>query len=105
VLRTTRRQRFAGLRAHVASKLSAMTFIVLILLPFTAPFRSYDLTQATSHTDALPKDIKEKTDSECVVTPATWSLPLPVLTASVAEGRAESHPLDTLPFRHVALRL
>jgi hypothetical protein len=100
------RHRFAGLRAHVVSKLSALTFVVLILLPFTAPFRSFDLAQSSSHaSDALPKDVKDKAGPEGAIVPATWSLLSPVLTAAVAQPQPQSHPLDSLPFRHVALRI
>jgi hypothetical protein len=105
VQRITRR-RFAELRAHLLSKLAAITFMVLILLPFTAPFRSFDLAQSSSHaSDALPKDVKDKAGCDAAVVPATWSLLTLILSAPAAERQPDSHPLTSLPFRHVALRI
>ena len=103
--RITRRQRLAGLRAHLVSKLSAITFIVLILLPFTAPFRSFDLTRTPTHaSDALPKEVKDKAGSESALLPAHWSA-APLYEAVAVESRRCLSPVEELPLRHVALRI
>lgn len=104
--RITRQQRLAGLRAHLVSKLSAITFIVLILLPFTAPFRSFDLTRTPTHaSDALPKEVKDKTGSECALLPAHWSASAPLPETAPVESHRCPDSLDERPLRHVALRI
>ena len=47
-----------GVRRHTISKICALWIVALILTPFTAPFKTYDLADArTDGThDGLPKD-------------------------------------------------
>ena len=68
----------AALRSHTLSKAFAVFFITLILLPFTAPFPTFDLTGATS-THALDCSDKIKTAADDlavmtapVVEPSRW---------------------------------
>jgi len=55
-----------GVRQHLMSRVCAIWCIGLILIPFTAPFKTFDLKSSTSHhsDDGLPKD---KTDSDNAV--------------------------------------
>jgi len=57
---------FARVRQHACSKICAALFILLILIPFTAPFPTFHLKRSShSHPyDALPKDLKEKTAAD-----------------------------------------
>jgi hypothetical protein len=58
VHRSRKGRRITRLRRHVISKLCALSIIALVLTPFTAPFKTYDLADSRSdHAhDALPKD-------------------------------------------------
>jgi hypothetical protein len=61
------RSHFIGrLRHHAISKICAAWFIVLILLPFTAPFPTYHFDHHSNGFpyDALPKDVKNKSGSD-----------------------------------------
>ena len=51
------------LRRHTLARLSAISLVVLIVLPFTAPFATYDL--ARGHSDH--QLFKDKDDSNAVV--------------------------------------
>jgi hypothetical protein len=57
---------FCRVRLHLVSRVCAIWCIGLILIPFTAPFKTFDLNSSTSHhtDDGLPKD---KTDSDNAV--------------------------------------
>ena len=63
------------------AKLCAISFITLILLPFTAPFPTYQLDRGRSHPyDALPKEFKNKIESdESLILPTDWQLLLTAL--------------------------
>ena len=107
-MRTSRcADRFHRLRKHGISRVCAIWFIALILLPFTAPFPTYQLDGANSHPyDALPKEFKNKIDADDrLIVPADVRLAVPAF-ASVALGvflppdRVAAHPLQ-----HTILRL
>jgi hypothetical protein len=75
---------FERLRRHAISKASAVWFIILILLPVTAPFPSYQFQHSSDGfpIEATPKDLKGKigADDELAV-PSGWSLvsPAPIV--------------------------
>ncbi len=76
---------FSSLRERAVSKISALTIVTLVLLPFTAPFKTYDLAGARndSSQDGLPKDQIDSDDK--VVGPSDESFVPPVLNVVVAE--------------------
>jgi len=100
--------RLACLRRHLVSKACALWFIVLILLPFTAPFPTYHLQGSSSGRpyDALPKDLREKAGSEDkLALPTEWSmLPDALDTVVTTHSPAAYRPAE-LPPRHIVLRL
>lgn len=56
---------FRRLRNHAAARLSALGFVALILLPFTAPFPTYVLDVAHGQPiDAPLKECKTKLDAD-----------------------------------------
>jgi hypothetical protein len=95
---------FGGVRRHPISRVCAILSIALILIPFTAPFKTFDLGSPTSgHSqDGLPKD---KTDSDNKVgepvhvflvtraLSATSSLPF------VRPEQVQEHPLQRAVLR------
>jgi hypothetical protein len=98
VLRSRPAHRFVRLRQHVMARLSAITFMVLILLPFTAPFSTYHLNPGHRHPfEALPKEFKDKLDSdEDLILPTDFWLSLPAwsdvsVRASVGSNRIADH--------------
>jgi hypothetical protein len=104
----TTRDPLARLRAHALAKLCALWFVVLILLPFTAPFPTYHLHNASSNRpyDALPKDLRDKLDSdEKLGLPSHWS-PIPALLQVVIVNLfpTVSPRLEHVP-RHTVLRI
>jgi hypothetical protein len=69
-------RRLERLRRHVISKVWAVWFIVLIVLPVTAPFPTYQLHHSSngSPIDAIPKDLKDKVGSDDeVAVSSSWS--------------------------------
>jgi len=100
--------RVARLRQHSLSKLWALSFVVLILLPFTAPFPTYQLeTSSTGHPyEATPKDVKDKAASgDDLALPSEWVLVPPTL--HVVDGRYLTRPThpEGQPTQHTVLRL
>jgi len=89
-------QTITGVRRRMISRICALWLVTLILLPFTAPFKTYDLGTSSSHRslDWLPKD---NTDSdEKLPPPSDWFLiPRELntvrLKASVPLSRIEEH--------------
>jgi hypothetical protein len=87
-----------SLRPHTISKICALWLVTLILLPFTAPFKTYELGNAASDRshDWLPKD---KTDSdEKLTAPSSWLLFWPALNSRIVKhfarlGQIEEHQL------------
>jgi hypothetical protein len=78
---------FERLRRHAISKASAVWFIVLILLPVTAPFQSYQFQHSSDGfpIEVTPKDLNEKlgADDELAVS-SGWFLVSPALTVIMA---------------------
>jgi hypothetical protein len=103
--------RFACLRRHAISKACAFTFLTLILLPFTAPFPSYDLwdsVHAHPH-HALPNDIKDIKDrlgdDDKLAELAPWSLVAPILDIIRLRDDRRASQLAPQPPSHIVLRL
>jgi hypothetical protein len=92
-------------RHHLVSRVCAIWCIGLILTPFTAPFKTFDLNRSTSHhsDDGLPKD---KTDSDNAV-----GEPAPIFLLTRSPHATGSLPLARLnqiqahPVQCVVLRL
>jgi len=87
--------RFVGLRRHLVSRLAAVWLVTLILLPFTAPFATYQPASSSSHSlDGIPKE-KTGSDDKLIV-PLQVSLFLtvrPLVTASAdVESQLQAHP-------------
>jgi hypothetical protein len=87
---------FRETRASRVSRFFALTLIVLILLPFTAPFPTCELggPQKSRPCDAVAKD---KGFEDDLVPVATWSLVPPVLVAPAPV----SSPLHTADFERL----
>ena len=89
------------------AKLSAATFIVLILLPFTAPFPTYhpDHGHDRPH-EALPKEIKNKLDGDgSLILPTDCRLLLPAFSAIAARPFICSTHVADHPVQYNVLRL
>jgi hypothetical protein len=104
----TRSRRLGRLRHHALSKVCAAWFITLILLPFTAPFPTYQLDRSSNGFpfDAIPKEVKDKIGSDdelalfsrCFVVPVTVSVGL-------ARSVHVFNQTNSYPPRHTVLRL
>jgi hypothetical protein len=95
------------LRRHAVAKLFAFAFIALILVPFTAPFPTYQLDSTHGHPyDALPKEFKNKLGSdETLILPSDCLLALPALTEVFVGSFVCSDQVSDHPLYHTVLRL
>ena len=97
--------RIVSLRYRAIAKISAACLIVLSVLPFSAPFKTFDFV--THHSDSpagsLPKD-KVDSDDESVGV-ADESLIPPTLKFVVAAPLTCSSQLDCHPLPSTVLRL
>jgi hypothetical protein len=94
-----------SLRRHTISRVCALCLVALILLPFTAPFKTYDLFGSdTGHWhDGL---VKDKIDSnEKVVGPADERPVPPFLNAIVFESFSSTNQIEEHPLQHAILRI
>ena len=98
-----RARRFLETRRHAVSRLFALALIVLILLPFTAPFPTCELggAQKTRPCDVVAKD---KGFEDDLLPAAAWSFTLPVLVAP-ATVASHAHPFDFERLPRTNLRL
>ena len=105
--RSRRAPRFVHLRRHAVAKIFAFAFIALILVPFTAPFPTYQLDSAHGHPyDALPKEFKNKLGSdEGLILPSDCSLSLPALSSVFVGPFVCSDQLADHLLHHTVLRL
>ena len=105
--RSRRTPRLVRLRQHAIAKLSALAFLTLILLPFTAPFPTYQLDPAHGRPyDALPKEFKNKLESdEGLILPSDCSLSLPALCAISIRRFVRPHQSTDHPPQHTILRV
>jgi hypothetical protein len=107
VHRSRRAHFFVRLRRHAIARLSALAFITLILLPFTAPFPTYQLDPAHGHPcDALPKEYKNKLDSDDgLILPSVGDGGIPALSQIIIRPIRSSNPIVDPPPQHTVLRL
>ena len=107
VPRSRRAFHFVRLRQHALARLSAITFVVLILLPFTAPFPTYHLDHGRSDPyEATPKEFKNKPASdEALILPSDCRLGLPGLSEIFALQSRVSRQVVSHSIRHAVLRL
>jgi hypothetical protein len=107
VHRSRRELRFVLLRRHAVARLFAFAFIALILLPFTAPFPTYQLDAAHGHPyDALPKEFKNKLGSaETLILPSDCRLSLPALSDVFVGPFLCSNQVTDHLLHHTVLRL
>jgi hypothetical protein len=70
-------------RRHATARISALWLIALILLPWTAPFRTFDLSHSSGHQrfETVPKD-KADGDATLLVKPATAGLPVSIVVST-----------------------
>jgi len=97
--------RSSSLRRHTISKLSALCLVLLIVSPFSAPFKTVDF--ASSHRDSSPGNLpKDKVDSnEDFVGPPGATLVLPALTIVVVAPFLRPSQLEQPPLSSTVLRL
>jgi hypothetical protein len=94
-----------GLRRRTISKISALCLVALGLLPFTAPFKTFDFASSRSDGshDSLPKD---KVDpDEQLASPPDESLIPPHLTIVGVAPFTRPSQHEEHPFFSMALRL
>jgi hypothetical protein len=99
---------FSRLRGHALSRVCALWFTVLILLPFTAPFPSYQLHDSSgSHPfDAVPKDLKIKggSDDQPGLPAHGFVVPASLNVIVVSHVRIVRSPAEHPP-QHAVLRI
>jgi hypothetical protein len=100
-----RARRIVRLRRSAIAKIIALWFVAMIVLPFTAPFQSYELagSSSSSSQQALPKD-KGGSDDKLVPPPESSLLP-PATHVVVIERLTHSDQVDHHPVHHAVLRL
>jgi hypothetical protein len=100
--------RLGRLRHHALTKICAVWFIVLILLPFTAPFPTYQLDHPSNGLpyDAIPKEVKNKigSDDEFAL-PSSWSTVPATLNVVFARHVPAFDQINSHPRQHTVLRL
>jgi len=90
------------------SKLCAVWLVVLIVLPFTAPFATFQF-DAVSQSDVYEtpsKELKDTGKAAKLGTPGAWPLHvvLPAAAAFVPYGHVRS-PIEPLALRQTILRI
>jgi hypothetical protein len=98
-------QRIGGLRRRAIAKWIAAWLIVLILVPFTAPFPTYHLGgPARAHSsDAQVKEKAGSDDHPLLVSAVVTSVL--AFDSQATAGQMFPRPLDRQPGRHAVLRL
>lgn len=94
-----------NLREHTISKICAFVFLALILVPFTAPFRTFELPNPNgdrSH-DGLPND-KIGSDEKLVALPGASVGPAP-LTIATVKAAIRPRQIQEPPRRSAILRI
>jgi hypothetical protein len=96
---------FSALRGHTISQIAALVFLTLILVPFTAPFKTFELPSAhhSGSQDGLPKD-KVGSDDKLVPRSAESLVP-PALQILTVRTAARRHQIQAPPFRSAILRI
>jgi hypothetical protein len=103
--RPLRGPRIVSLRHRAIAKISALCLIVLSVLPFSAPFKTFDFSAHHSHgpDGSLPKDKVDSDDESVGVTDE--SLIPPVLKAVVVASFTGSSQRDGHPLPSTVLRV
>jgi hypothetical protein len=103
--RRRRRLGIISLRRRTIARIFALSLVALSLLPFSAPFKTFDL--ASSHSGdspgTLPND-KADADEKSVIPPDGSPLP-PHLTAFVVAPFTRPSQLEEHPISSMVLRL
>lgn len=99
--------RFVLLRRHAVAKIFAFAIVALILVPFTAPFPTYQLDLWHGHPyDALPKESKSKLESDdTLILPSDCPLSVPALSEVFVSSFVCSDQIADHPLHHAVLRL
>jgi hypothetical protein len=107
VRRKERGRGVVRLRNHAVSRLSALSLIVLILLPFTAPFPTFELDrQSDSPPDnASLKDVKGKVGSDAQIGISGHSIVPPASSVAVAIDLVHSNRSILPTLHHAVLRI
>src|SRR5947207_7456382 len=91
------------LRDRAISKFVAAWFVVLIGLPFTAPFQTLDLATpaqgAAQGSPSADKDFKEATMTETAVDPGTPLIGIGFCAVSPTYGDARPRPIEQTVLR------
>jgi hypothetical protein len=105
VHRPRKGRRLISLRRHLISRVCALLIITLVLIPFTAPFKTYGLTGPPSgHAhDGLPK---HKIDAgEKLVGVANESLVAPASNVVVLEPSTRRNQIEERQLQVTILRI
>jgi hypothetical protein len=108
VRRKERAGSFVRLRSRGISRLSALSLIVLILLPFTAPFPTFRLDHQSDSPPYDPslKDVKEKVGSDAQLgISGQLSIVPPASSVAVALDLAHSNWSVLTALQHAVLRI
>jgi hypothetical protein len=103
--RLRRRRRFVRLRRHTAARAAALFLITLILLPFTAPFPTCELTHS-SHSDPFDTPAKAKlgTDDTLEVPLSAVCIGVRATLAALTDVTGATE-IVTHPPKHTILRI
>jgi len=96
---------FSTLRGHTISQICALFFLTLILVPFTAPFKTFELhsSHRSGSQDGLPKD--KISSDEKLVPQSAASLVAPALPILIVKTTPRTHQIQEPPFRSTILRI
>ena len=98
---------FVRLRSRGISRLSALSLIVLILLPFTAPFPTFQLDHQSDSPPYDPslKDVKEKVSDAQLGVSGHFSIVPPASSVAVALDPLHSNGSALAALQHGVLRI
>jgi hypothetical protein len=98
-------RRLTGLRRHLISRVCALSIITLILLPFTAPFKTYGLAGSSSRHahDGLPKHKIDADQKLAGLSKAPLVVPAPDIVG--LEPFSRHHQIQERQLRATILRI
>ena len=102
--RPWRGPRIVTLRDCAIAKISAVCVIILSVLPFSAPFKTFDFATHHSHgpDGSLPKDKVDSDDESVGVSdesPIPATLKAVVVALLICSSQPDSHPLPSTVLR------
>ena len=105
--RKPRACRFIRRCSHALSRLSALSLIVLILLPFTAPFPTFQLEgqSGSQPYDESLRDVKDKVSSDAQVGVSGHAIVPPAPSLAVAIDLVQPNRSILAEFQHAVLRI